>query len=254
MSTAFLDTLFSLRGKVALVSGASRGIGLAIARGLTAAGADVIGIGRSSAPVVWDTKEKWRYRTCDITDDMRFRDLCEELFKVYGRLNVYVHAAGMSLPLTEDIDPCENFDKTIDVNLKAVYHCALAVAECMSRSGGGTIIHITSIGSVLGFPNNPGYVASKGGLRLLTRALALDLVEKNIRVNNIAPGYIHTAMTDQSYRDPTRHEERLRRMMIKRWGRPEDIVGTAIFLASEASAYITGQDIFVDGGWIAKGL
>jgi gluconate 5-dehydrogenase len=124
----------------------------------------------------------------------------------------------------------------------------------MERSGGGSIINVTSIGAVQGFPGNPGYVASKGGLRLLTKALALDLADKNIRVNNLAPGYIHTAMTDKSFNDPQRHQERLARMMLKRWGKPDDLIGAAIFLASEASAYVTGQDIFVDGGWTAKGL
>jgi NAD(P)-dependent dehydrogenase (short-subunit alcohol dehydrogenase family) len=91
-------------------------------------------------------------------------------------------------------------------------------------------------------------------LRLLTKALALDLADKNIRVNNLEPGYIHTAMTDKSFNDPQRRQERLARMMIKRWGVPDDLVGAAVFLAAGASAYVTGQDVVVDGGWTAKGL
>jgi gluconate 5-dehydrogenase len=124
----------------------------------------------------------------------------------------------------------------------------------MQLNGGGSIINVTSIGSVLGFPDNPAYVASKGGLRLLTKALAMDLASYSIRVNNLAPGYIRTDMTKSSFEDPVRYAERLQGMIIKRWGNPEDLAGAAIFLASDASAYITGIDLFVDGGWTAKGL
>lgn len=103
-------------------------------------------------------------------------------------------------------------------------------------------------------PGNPAYGAAKGGLRLLTKSLALDYGPSGIRVNALAPGYIQTDMTAKSFADPDEHERRRRHTCLGRWGRVEDLVGTAIFLASDASAYITGQDIFVDGGWTAKGL
>jgi NAD(P)-dependent dehydrogenase (short-subunit alcohol dehydrogenase family) len=106
----------------------------------------------------------------------------------------------------------------------------------------------------MGFPRNPGYVAAKGGLRMLTKALALDLGCHGIRVNNLAPGYVRTAMTEASHADPVLHGERLRHMILPRWGLPDDLVGAAVFLASDASAYVTGSDLFVDGGWTAKGL
>lgn len=255
MRPDLIEDLFSLRGRVALVSGASRGIGLATARGFEKAGATVIGIGTSPAPTEVFTGNLF-YRQCSITDGAGFRALCDAMFGKYGGLHIYLHAAGITLPHDADANANagDNFDKTIDVNLKAAYHCCLTVSDYMKRGKGGSIINVTSIGSVLGFPNNPGYVASKGGLRLLSKALALDLADKNIRVNSLAPGYIHTAMTDKSFSDPQRHQERLAHMMLKRWGTPEDLVGAAIFLASDASAYVTGQDIFVDGGWSAKGL
>jgi len=253
MSATFLENLFSLRGRVALVSGASRGIGMAIARGLEKAGATVVGTGTSAAAAEAPTGNL-SYERCDIVDNAGFRALCEALQRKHGGLHIYIHAAAISLPGGVSADADDNFDRTIDTNLKAAYHCCRTVSAYMERSGGGSIINVTSIGAVQGFPGNPGYVASKGGLRLLTKALALDLAGKNIRVNNLAPGYIHTAMTDKSFKDPQRHQERLARMMLQRWGRPDDLVGAAIFLASEASAYVTGQDIFVDGGWTAKGL
>ena len=124
----------------------------------------------------------------------------------------------------------------------------------MKDQGGGSIINITSIGAELGFPNNPAYIAAKGALKQLTRSLALDLGSFGIRVNNIGPGYFRTDMTKGSWNDPQLEEDRIRRTILGRWGEPDDLAGAVIFLASEASRYITGQDLYVDGGWLAKGL
>jgi NAD(P)-dependent dehydrogenase (short-subunit alcohol dehydrogenase family) len=124
----------------------------------------------------------------------------------------------------------------------------------LKKAGNSSVINVTSINSVRGFPGNPGYVAAKAGLSGLTRALATDFAADGIRVNALAPGYIATAMTTTSFNDPAMHEERRRHTMLGRWGNPDDMVGAAIFLASAASAYMTGQEIFVDGGWTAKGL
>jgi gluconate 5-dehydrogenase len=122
------------------------------------------------------------------------------------------------------------------------------------RAAAPSIVNVTSIGSVLGMPGNPGYGAAKGGLRVLSKALAIDLAPLGIRVNNLAPGYIRTAMTEASWADPERRAQRERHTMLGRWGTPDDLVGAAIFLASDASAYVTGLDLFVDGGWTAKGM
>jgi NAD(P)-dependent dehydrogenase (short-subunit alcohol dehydrogenase family) len=141
------------------------------------------------------------------------------------------------------------------VNLHAAFQLATMAARVMKKQPqGGVIINITSLGAMLGFPNNPAYVASKGGLRQLTKAMAYDLSRYNIRVNNICPGYMRTDMTRKSYQDQEIKAERDRRIMLGRWGKPEDLVGPCIFLASEASSYITGIDLPVDGGWLAKGL
>src|SRR5262245_57551582 len=121
-------------------------------------------------------------------------------------------------------------------------------------SNASSIVFVTSINSVLGFPGNPAYVAAKGGLRQLTKALALDLGSRGIRVNALAPGYIRTFMTESSYANTEQRAARTARTMLGRWGEPSDLVGAAIFLLSDASNYVTGQDLFVDGGWTAKGL
>lgn len=233
-----LRRLFSLEGRVAIVTGGSRGIGAAIAAGMAGAGAKVTPIGRGQ---------------CDITVEGAFEKLAEELFAREKRLDILVNAAAISLP-PGGVSEAERFDRTLEVNLRCTYRACVAAARLMQRSGGGSIINVTSINSVLGFPDNPGYVASKGGLRMLTKALAVDLGKANVRVNALAPGYIRTAMTAASYADPAQREERIARMIIPRYGEPEDVVGAAIFLASAASSYVTGADLFVDGGWTAKGL
>lgn len=249
----YLETLFSLRGKVALVTGATRGIGAALVQALTAAGAHTVGLGRSAESITRFTGDS-EYRQCDILNGDHFSSICASIFESHQRLDVLINAAGITLPKCEGADALHDFERTITTNLVAVHHCCQTAAGLMKGGGGGSIINVTSVGSVLGFPGNPAYVASKGGLRMLTKALAMDLAPERIRVNNLAPGYIRTDMTEDSFQNPARHSERLDRMIIKRWGMPEDLAGAAIFLASDASAYVTGLDLFVDGGWTAKGL
>jgi NAD(P)-dependent dehydrogenase (short-subunit alcohol dehydrogenase family) len=247
-----LGRLFSLEGRAAVVTGGSRGIGAAIANGYARAGAAVTAVART-AERPRELLPEVVYVPCDVTEQAAVASLCEKVAQRAGRLDILVNAAGISLGLS-GARPLEAFDRTIESNLRATYGVCLAAAPWMQKSGGGSIINVTSINSVLGFPGNPGYVASKGGLRMLTKALAIDLAAMNVRVNALAPGYIRTAMTAESYEDPARRAERLGRTILQRWGEPDDLVGAAIFLAAPASAYITGADLFVDGGWTAKGL
>ena len=250
--TALLDRLFSLGGKVAVVTGASRGIGAAIAAGLADAGASVTATARSEAPRV--NLGAAAYRACDATETTVFERLLAEVAAPSGGLDILVNAAGITIPTTRSGDQLAAFDRTLETNLRAAYAACMAAAAHMRPRGGGSIINVTSIASVLGFADNPAYVASKGGLRQLTKALAIDLGPEGIRVNNLAPGYVRTAMTEASYADPDLNAQRLRHTILGRWGEPEDLVGAALFLASDASAYVTGIDLFVDGGWTAKGM
>jgi len=242
--------LFSLQGKNILVAGASKGIGLSIAEGLAQAGANVLGFSRSaSAP-----SKLFQYKSCDVQDAAQVTALVDHFAQTEGTIDAYFHVAGATFPSPDILQSPENFDKTLSINLSSAYAGCSAVAKHMIPRKAGSIVTVTSIGSLLGFPNNAGYVASKGGLRMMSKALALDLGRFNIRVNSLVPGYIHTDMTDGSYTDPQKSKERSDRTMLGRWGQVGDIVGAAIFLASNASTYVTGTDIIVDGGWTAKGL
>jgi len=246
---SYLDSLFSLEGKTAIITGSSRGIGAEIAKGYINAGANVICIARSKIPENKILNKQ--YIQCDITNSSAFDQICIEAIRNHGRLDILVNAAGVTQSV-EKLKNTTSFLEILNINLVASYNCIKTISKYMNH--GGSIINITSIASFQGFPDNPAYVASKGGLRMLTKALAIDLSKKNIRVNNLAPGYINTKMTEESYQNPKKNKERLSRMIINRWGRPEDIIGAAIFLASNASGYVTGSDILVDGGWVARGL
>jgi NAD(P)-dependent dehydrogenase (short-subunit alcohol dehydrogenase family) len=244
-----LPLLFSLRGRSAIVTGASRGIGWALAEGLAQAGASVVAVARSGRPAE-SFSAAVEYRSCNVLDIPAFEVCRDAAIERAGRLDILVNCAGISIS-SHEID---TFDQTIETNLRGPYLCARAVTATMRERGRGSIINVTSLASFRGFPDNPGYSAAKGGLRHLTRSLAYDLGPDGIRVNNLVPGYIATDMTAASNADPVAHEQRSKHTMLGRWGHPDDLMGAAIFLASDASAYVTGQDIVVDGGWLAKGL
>jgi NAD(P)-dependent dehydrogenase (short-subunit alcohol dehydrogenase family) len=240
---------FSLEGKIAVVTGASRGIGAAITSGLQASGAKVFGISRSgTAP------QNITAISCDLSDDAAVRGALDDLAKKCERLDVLVNAAGISLAASNANSELQRFRDTVATDLTGIYATILAAHPLLKKAGDSSIVNVTSINSVRGFPGNAGYVAAKAGLSGLTRALAADYARDGIRVNALAPGYVATAMTAASFADPAMHEDRRRHTMLGRWGNPDDMVGAAIFLASPASAYVTGQELFVDGGWTTKGL
>jgi NAD(P)-dependent dehydrogenase (short-subunit alcohol dehydrogenase family) len=244
------DVLFDISGRTAIVTGASRGIGAAIAQGLADAGARVIGLSRSG-----DGLRAVENRQCELSDTRSCFALFAELEKTVEQIDIIVNAAAITLPdhISDSGEASiERMRQTLAVDLVGPYAVTIAALPLLRRAGSASIINVTSINSVRGFPGNPGYVAAKAGLSGLTRALAIDLAP--IRVNALAPGYVHTDMTAKSHADPELHAQRRRHTILNRWGQPRDMVGAAIFLASDASAYVTGQEIFIDGGWTINGL
>lgn len=250
----YVQDLFGLSDKVVIVTGASRGIGHAIATACSKAGAHTFGLGRTDPDQISGDDIEFEYLQCDVSKQGAFESVCDDVVARAGGLDCLINAAGITVPNTQDHQSVEDLKTTLNVNLVGAYQSCIIAAAHMKRRGAGSIVNVTSIGSLFGFPNNPAYTSSKGGLRLLSKSLAYDLAKDHIRVNNLAPGYIKTDMTRGSYEDPIKHAQRLERMMLPRWGAPEDIAAAAVFLASHASSYITGTDLVVDGGWSAKGI
>ena len=245
---SYIENLFSLENKIAIVTGAARGNGKAIALGLKGAGATVVAVD------ILDENIGCEMYCCDITENYMLLKLVKHVIDKYGRIDILVNNAGVSYGGDYTSYPEESWAKTYKVNLKAPFELTKLVAEHMKRLRSGSIINITSLNAELAFPNNPAYMASKGGLKQLTKSTAYDLGSYGIRANNLGPGYIKTSMTEQSWNNPESRSMRENRTLLGRWGEPSDLVGPAIFLASDASGFITGQDLYVDGGWLIKGL
>lgn len=245
------NKLFSLKEKVAIVTGAARGNGLAIAKGLASFGSIVF------LADILDVKPFHNsfFVKTDVANDEQLRELVYKSARLGRKIDILVNNAGVSTARPSESYPMREWDRVLNVNLRAPFRLSQLVAlEMINQKSGGSIVNIASLNSRFGFSNNPAYVASKSGLSGLTRALAKDWAKYGVRVNNICPGYIRTAMTEKSYNNPALRAERLERAMIKRYGEPEDLVGAAVFLASDASSYVTGADIYVDGGWSASGI
>ena len=253
---AINPTLFSVKDKVVIVTGASRGIGRVVAEAFLDHGSRVVFVARSSDIVErirQEPTERALAIQCDVATPGAAPQICDATVSKFERIDVLMNNAAISLP-EEDPYAEETWDRTLNVNLRSVFLLSRAVIPVMKQQGRGSIINITSVGALLAFPGNPSYQAAKGGLRQLTKAMARDYAQDNIRVNNICPGYVRTAMTSASWADPAMRALRSNRIMMGRWGEPKDFIGPCIFLASEASAYITGCDLPVDGGWTANGI
>ncbi len=249
---------FSLAGKTALVSGCKRGIGYGIAEGLAEAGADIIGVsatleqGSAIEKAVTALGRKFTGYQCDFADREAVKAFAETVLAEHGAPDILVNNAGTikRAPAAEHSD--EFWFEVIDVNLNAQFLLSRAIGAKMIERGSGKIIFTASLLTFQGGITVPGYAASKGGIGQLTKALANEWAAKGVQVNAIAPGYIATDNTEALRNDPVRQQQILARIPAGRWGDPEDFKGPAIFLASSASDYVTGEILVVDGGWMGR--
>jgi len=252
-------TSFSLQGRQALVTGASRGIGATLALGLAEAGADVAvlarrvedlsevslgidGLGRSSLPIA-----------CDVSQVRSIEAATAAIAGAGWTPDILVNNAGFeSVSPAAEVDEA-TWDRIVDTNLKGAFFVAQAFAKpLLARDAPGAIVNVCSLTSGIGIPTATPYTSSKTGLLGMTRALAAEWAPQGIRVNGIGPGYFRTAMTERFYQDQAWHDAMLAKIPMRRFGRLDDLVGATVFLASDAAAYITGQLLYIDGGTMAS--
>lgn len=250
---------FGLDGKVALVTGAGAGIGAAIAMALARSGADVVCHTRRDGDASRETSERIRAlgrRSASLPADLSDRAAQDALvtsaLREFGRIDLLINNAGVirRTPAVDHSD--EDWDLLLEVNLSAPFRLARRVGKHMLEQRSGRIVNVASLLAFQGGIRVPAYAASKGGVAQLTKALANEWAPFGVNVNAIAPGYIVTSNTAELRADPTRSRQILERIPAGRWGEPDDIAGAAVFLCSEASRYVTGHVLVVDGGWMAR--
>ncbi|MGI9389941.1 MAG: SDR family oxidoreductase [Boseongicola sp.] len=251
-------SIFDLRGKTALVTGAKRGIGRAIAEGLASVGADIIGVSATLRPgsdveqAVTAMGRSFQGHTCDFSDRDALTGFAASLDADGIAPDILVNNAGTirRKPAVHHND--ELWDEVIETNLTAQFVLSREIGRKMVARGSGKIIFTASLLTFQGGINVPGYSASKGGIGQLTKALANEWAPNGVNVNAIAPGYIATDNTQALQDDPARSKSILERIPAGRWGKPQDFEGPAIFLASSASDYVNGEILVVDGGWMGR--
>ncbi|THD77059.1 MAG: 2-dehydro-3-deoxy-D-gluconate 5-dehydrogenase KduD [Phenylobacterium sp.] len=244
---------FSLGGQVALVTGANTGLGQAIAVGLAEAGADIVAVGRSAPNETARRVEAAGRKLRAVAADLSTTEPIARVVEEAGDIDILVNNAGIirradSLAFSED-----DWDAVMNTNLKTVFFLSQAVAKRWAAAGrGGKIINVVSMLSFQGGLRVPSYTAAKSGLAGVTKALCNEWAHLGINVNGLAPGYFATNNTAQLQADETRNRQILERIPAGRWGKPEDLAGAAVFLASRASDYMHGAIVPVDGGWLAR--
>ncbi len=248
-------SLFDLGGKVAIVTGAGRGIGRAIATALAGFGARVVLSGRTqstlddTAAAIGDAA---LVQVADVTREPDVLELRDAALARCGRIDVLVNNAGIN-PVWRTVEKTTlaDWQSIIEVNLTGTFLCCKHIGTAMAGRGGGSIINISSVAGHVGLIRSAPYCASKGGIEMLTKALALEWAQRGVRVNCLAPGYIDTDLTSALLHHPTLSKPFLDHTPMGRFGETKDIAGAAVFLAADASSYMTGQSLLVDGGWTA---
>lgn len=248
---------FDLTGRVAIVTGAGRGLGRAIAQTLAASGASIVAASRTRSEVQSLCEEiqaaggRSAAVVADCTDENSCDELVAQAVERMGRLDILINNAGINIrkPVLE-LTSAE-FRSVLETNLFGYFYCARAAGRVLCGQNWGKVVNVSSIFGRVGMPTQAAYASSKGAIEQLTRILAIEWAPSNVQVNAIAPAYIETDLTRPLFEDPARRELITRRTPMGRWGQPNEVTGAAVFLASSASDYITGHVVAIDGGWTA---
>ncbi|MBU2984244.1 glucose 1-dehydrogenase [Saccharophagus degradans] len=258
MSEVFFKEMFGLNGKVAIVTGATRGLGQAMALALAKAGASVVAVGsklenlESTMALLAEYDVPTLALACDQTKPAAITQVVTDTVEKFGRIDVLINNAG-TIRRAPAVDFSDDYwENVIETNLNGVFRFCRAVGKVMLEQRSGKIINIASLLSFSGGLTVPAYAASKGGVAQLTKALANEWAASNVQVNAIAPGYFNTDNTENIRKDAVRFESISARIPAGRWGEPDDLTGAAVFLASNASNYVNGHIMLVDGGWMAR--
>jgi NAD(P)-dependent dehydrogenase (short-subunit alcohol dehydrogenase family) len=251
--------IFQLNGRVALITGGNRGLGFVMARSLAEAGADVVVTSRqkekaeeSATSIAQSTGRRALGLAVDVTDATQVENMVQTVVKEFGHIDILINNAGINIrkPI-EEFDE-ESWDLVQSTNLKAPFLCARAVARHMKEQRYGRVINVASMLGLTGLPERSAYCSSKGGVIQLTKVLALEWAPYNVTVNAICPGPFATELNTPVLNNPQANKFFTDHIALKRWGKPEELGGVAIFLASDASSFMTGAALVVDGGWTAE--
>ncbi|KAB2329601.1 2-dehydro-3-deoxy-D-gluconate 5-dehydrogenase KduD [Cytobacillus depressus] len=249
--------MFDLQGQVAVITGATRGLGQSMAIALAEAGADIALIQRSESDtgtkqLIEQIGRRCEIILCDLSNLDQVKQVMEQVNNQFGRVDILVNNGGIQRRSPAEQFSESDWDDVIDVNLKTVFLLCQQAGLQMISQGRGKIINIASLLSFQGGMTVPAYAAAKGGVAQLTKALANEWAAQGINVNAIAPGYMDTDMNDALKRNETRNRQIIERIPAGRWGKPEDMKGSVVFLASRASDYVNGHVLVVDGGWMGR--
>ncbi|MFW6121228.1 MAG: SDR family NAD(P)-dependent oxidoreductase [Petrotogales bacterium] len=249
------NDLFNIEGKIAVVTGASRGLGKAMSIGLAKAGADVVVTDvLDTSKTVGEIKKVHRESfglEVDVSNKPDVEAMVKEIIEKFGRIDILVNNAGILRIGNAEVLNKDDWDKVIDVNLTGQFLCAQAVGRQMIKQKSGSIINIASIAGLSGYATSAPYSASKAGIILMTKTLAVEWGKYNVRVNTICPGVFATDMTDSYLKDKQFRDMIKNKVPLGRHAKPDELVGTVVYLASKASDYMTGHALVIDGGWTA---